>query len=126
MPEATQDATEVTFEDGYEQLKEIVKRLDDADVSVHETGELFGRGKSLEKELRTYLETQQGKLTKIEAGQDLPKFRIVAPEEPSGSTDDEVWDDEPELPAPGDVPSHGSRFTPAPAASDSSEDDIPF
>jgi Exonuclease VII small subunit len=38
----------VTFEDGYQRLKAIVERLDAGDVSVHESCELFARGKGLE------------------------------------------------------------------------------
>ena len=66
------EATPVTFEDGYEQLKGIVTRLDAEDVPVHESCELFARGRGIEKALRAYLTTQRGKLDEIEAGQNLP------------------------------------------------------
>jgi exodeoxyribonuclease VII small subunit len=75
----TAAAAEVTFEDGYAKLKDIVARLDADDVSVHEMCELFAQGKGLEKALRGYLTTQKGKLDSIEAGEDLPNFVIVAP-----------------------------------------------
>jgi exodeoxyribonuclease VII small subunit len=75
--------TAVTFEAGYEELKGIVARLDAEDVSVHEMCELFARGKGLEKALRGYLTTQQGKLEEIEAGEHLPEFAIVAPSAPA-------------------------------------------
>jgi exodeoxyribonuclease VII small subunit len=78
-------ATEVTFEAGYDELKTIVARLDAEDVSVHEMCELFARGKGLEKALRGYLTTQQGKLDEIEAGENLPEFRIVAPSDAGGA-----------------------------------------
>ncbi len=71
--------SEVTFEDGYEELKRIVTRLDAEDVTVHEMCELFARGKGLERALRGYLETQKGKLDEIEAGENLPEFTIVPP-----------------------------------------------
>lgn len=74
--------SEVTFEDGYEELKRIVTRLDAEDVTVHEMCELFARGKGLERALRGYLETQKGKLDEIEAGENLPEFTIIAPSTP--------------------------------------------
>lgn len=73
------EATDVTFEQGYEELKRLVVRLDADDVTVHEMCELFARGKGLEKALRSYLAEQQGKLDEIEAGENLPEFRVVAP-----------------------------------------------
>jgi exodeoxyribonuclease VII small subunit len=84
MPETTAVA-QVTFERGYEDLKGIVARLDAEDVSVHEMCELFARGKGLEKALRGYLTTQQGKLDEIEAGENLPEFAIVAPSAPAST-----------------------------------------
>ena len=76
----------------YDELKRIVERLDAEDVSVHEMCELFGTGKSLEKELRAYLETQQGKPDEIEAGEHLPAYRIVAASAPGqAGEDDEPW-----------------------------------
>src|SRR3954453_10007950 len=81
--QAMAEATAVTFEDRYEQLKRIVTRLDAEDVSVHESCELFAQGKGLEKALRGYLTEQKGKLDDIEAGEHLPKFRIVAPDAPA-------------------------------------------
>jgi exodeoxyribonuclease VII small subunit len=105
MAEAT---TAVTFENGYEQLKDIVNRLDAEDVSVHESCDLFAQGKGLEKALRTYLTEQKGKLDDIEAGQNLPEFRIVAPDAPAATT--------------------SQAFTPPPAAPRNvpADDDIPF
>lgn len=105
MPD--QASTEITFEDGYEEVKRIVTRLDAEDVSVHEMCELFARGKGLEKALRGYLETQQGKLEEIEAGENLPEFSIVAPSTPSP----------PAIEHPAPAPSPGSGV---------GDDDIPF
>jgi exodeoxyribonuclease VII small subunit len=103
--------TEITYEDGYEELKSIVARLDAEDVPVHEMCELFARGKGLEKSLRGYLTTQPGKLDEIEAGENLPTFSIVAPPAPSAEEELEV----PEI-ASGD-------FERAPAAAPTSDDD---
>ena len=120
------DATgvkEVTFEDGYEELKGILGRLDADDVSVHETCELFATGKGYEKHLRAYLETQQGKLDEIEAGENLPEFRIVAPSEPSGGGRADEPEEEPAADAA--VPGSGD-FQQAPPPAGASDDDIPF
>ena len=110
--------TEITFEDGYEELKEIVAALDREDVTVHEMCEHFARGKGLEKALREYLEAHRGKLTEIEQGQHIPEFRIVAPSEPSE-----------EYESDGDVPADTSGFefaSSSSAATRASDDDIPF
>lgn len=114
MSDASTAVTEITFEAGYEELKRIVARLDAEDVSVHVMCELFARGKGLEKALRGYLATQQGKLDEIEAGENLPEFTIVAPTVPSNEATPQldVGDFSP-MPAP-------------PAAGGSSDDDIPF
>lgn len=71
-------AEKVTFEQGYEELKRIVARLDESDVTVHEMFESFRRGKGLETALRGYLETREGELKEIEEGKNLPAFEIVA------------------------------------------------
>ena len=56
---------------------------------------LFAEGKGLEKELRVYLEAQQGRLDEIEGGEHLPEFRIVAPSRPAepavlGAIEDDI------------------------------------
>jgi exodeoxyribonuclease VII small subunit len=105
---------EITYEAGYEELKSIVARLDAEDVSVHEMCELFARGKGLEKSLRAYLTTQQGKLDEIEAGENLPEFAIVAPSAPGGEDESEV------------LGIDSGDFESAPVAAAASDDDIPF
>lgn len=74
--------SKITFEDGYENLKQIVDRLGHDDVPIHELFELLRRGKGLEKSLREYLETQEGELREIEAGNSIEAFEIVAPSNP--------------------------------------------
>ena len=113
--------TEVAFEAGYDELKGIVARLDAEDVSVHEMCELFARGKGLEKALRGYLTSQQGKLDEIEAGDHLPEFAIVAPLEPTET----VTGFSPRT----DIPDFGAgdfAASPAPRQSAPADDDIPF
>lgn len=72
-------AEPITFEQGYEELKAIVARLDDPDLPIHEMFEGFRRGKGLEQALRTYLREREGELAELEAGNDLVEFQIVAP-----------------------------------------------
>ncbi len=74
----TTDAEKISFEDGYEELKTITARLGEDDVPIDEMFQLLRRGKGLEKSLRTYLETQEGELQEIEAGNSLTEFEIVA------------------------------------------------
>jgi exodeoxyribonuclease VII small subunit len=69
----------ITFEQGYEELKRIVARLDDPELPIHEMFEGFRRGKGLEKALRAYLEEREGELAELEAGDNLAEFQIVAP-----------------------------------------------
>lgn len=82
MSEKTKKADEapeqISFEAGYEELKEITARLAEDDVPIDELFALLRRGKGLEKSLRTWLETQQGELEEIEAGKSLAEFEIVA------------------------------------------------
>ena len=69
----------ITFEQGYEELKAIVSRLDDPELPVHEMFEGFRRGKGLEKALRAYLQEREGELAELEEGNNLPEFEITAP-----------------------------------------------
>lgn len=69
----------ITFEQGYEELKAIVARLDDPDLPIHELFEGFRRGKGLEQALRAYLQEREGELAELQDGNDLVEFEIVAP-----------------------------------------------
>jgi exodeoxyribonuclease VII small subunit len=69
---------QITFEQGYEELKGIVARLDDPELPIHEMFEGFRRGKGLEKTLRAYLQEREGELAELEAGDNLAEFEIVA------------------------------------------------
>lgn len=69
----------ITFEQGYEELKGIVSRLDDPELPVHEMFEGFRRGKGLEKVLRAYLQEREGELAELEEGNNLPEFEIASP-----------------------------------------------
>jgi exodeoxyribonuclease VII small subunit len=69
---------QITFEQGYEELKGIVSRLDDPELPVHEMFEGFRRGKGLEKALRGYLQEREGELAELEEGNNLPEFEIAS------------------------------------------------
>jgi exodeoxyribonuclease VII small subunit len=77
--EDTQTREQITFEQGYEELKGIVARLDDPELPIHEMFEGFRRGKGLEKTLRAYLQEREGELAELEEGNNLAEFEIVAP-----------------------------------------------
>jgi exodeoxyribonuclease VII small subunit len=74
-----QTREQITFEQGYEELKGIVSRLDDPELPVHEMFEGFRRGKGLEKALRAYLQEREGELAELEEGNNLPEFEIASP-----------------------------------------------
>ncbi|HTA97558.1 MAG TPA: exodeoxyribonuclease VII small subunit [Solirubrobacteraceae bacterium] len=76
---SAQTREQITFEQGYEELKGIVSRLDDPDLPVHEMFEGFRRGKGLEKALRAYLQEREGELAELEEGNNLPEFEIASP-----------------------------------------------
>jgi exodeoxyribonuclease VII small subunit len=69
---------QITFEQGYEELKGIVARLDDPELPIHEMFEGFRRGKGLERTLRAYLQEREGELAELEEGNNLAEFEIVA------------------------------------------------
>lgn len=75
-------AEQITFEQGYEELKAIVARLDDPELPIHEMFDSFRRGKGLERTLRVYLEQREGELAELEQGNNLAEFEIVAPSAP--------------------------------------------
>jgi exodeoxyribonuclease VII small subunit len=77
--EGAQEREQITFEQGYDELKGIVSRLDDPELPVHEMFEGFRRGKGLEKALRAYLQEREGELVELEEGNNLPEFEIASP-----------------------------------------------
>ena len=59
---------EITFEQGYEELTQILDSLEQGEVAVAETVEKCRRAKALEHALRGFLEDRKGELERIEAG----------------------------------------------------------
>jgi exodeoxyribonuclease VII small subunit len=92
-------AEQITFEQGFEELTQILDSLEQGDVAVAETVEKCRRAKALEQALRGFLEDRKGELERIEAGDELPDIRISANSAPavadprangSASADDEL------------------------------------
>ncbi|HXC45492.1 MAG TPA: exodeoxyribonuclease VII small subunit [Solirubrobacteraceae bacterium] len=108
---------QMTFEQGYEELKKIVSDLDRPDVSVHDMFEGFRRGKGLETALREYLCSREGELTEIAEGKNLPSFEIVAPSAGGG---------EQSVSAHRQVGVRDLQAAPISGEVKSSEDDLPF
>jgi exodeoxyribonuclease VII small subunit len=71
-------AEEITFEQGFAELTEILDSLEQGEVAVAETVEKCRRAKALEQALRGFLEDRKGELERIEAGDQLPEIRISA------------------------------------------------
>jgi exodeoxyribonuclease VII small subunit len=86
----------ISFEQGYERLKEIAARLDEQEVPVSELCELFAEGKGLERALLDYLEEQKGRLEEIEQGKGIPRFKVVANGGEGGVEEVEEVDEDPE------------------------------
>jgi exodeoxyribonuclease VII small subunit len=116
MADAAQQE-QVTFEQGYEELKKIVSDLDRPDVSVHDMFEGFRRGKGLETALRGYLSSREGELTEIAEGKNLPHFEIVAPSAGGGA---------PSVCVHRQVDDHDFQPAPISGKTKLGDDDIPF
>ena len=83
-------AEEITFEQGFVELTEILDSLEQGEVAVAETVEKCRRAKALEQALRGFLEDRKGELERIEAGDELPEIRISATSAPAPAADDEL------------------------------------
>jgi exodeoxyribonuclease VII small subunit len=75
-------AEDITFEQGYEELKALTARLGEDNVPIDELLENFRRGRGLEQALSAYLTEREGELTEIESGNNLPVFNVVASSAP--------------------------------------------
>ena len=67
---------EITFEQGFEELTQILDSLEQGEIPVAETVEKCRRAKALEQALRGFLDDRKGELERIEAGDQLPEIRI--------------------------------------------------
>ena len=85
----TESPSKVTFEAGYERMKEISARLESGELSVAELCESYAEGKGLGKALLAYLDEREGELKEIDEGKNLPAFEVIANTEAPGSTPEE-------------------------------------
>ena len=79
---------EITFEQGFEELTQILDSLEQGEVAVAETVEKCRRAKALEHALRGFLDDRKGELERIEAGDQLPEILISASSAPSTQAGD--------------------------------------
>jgi exodeoxyribonuclease VII small subunit len=77
-PKKTAGPAKVTFEDGYERMKEISAKLESADLTVAEMCQSYAEGKGLGKALLAYLDEREGELKEIDEGKNLPAFEVIA------------------------------------------------
>jgi exonuclease VII small subunit len=89
----------ISFEDGYERMKQISASLESTDLSVSEMCQSYAEGKGLGKALLAYLDEREGELKEIDEGRNLPAFEIIATKKPpappgadqaSGVSEDEI------------------------------------
>ena len=122
-PTATQPKP-ITFEDGYRRLQAIADEVNQTEVPVDRMADLFAEGKGLDKALTDHLANEKGRIDRIERGEEIQAFQIVAPGAQA--------DTEPAAPAPTatarDVPANTGDFAPAEPSSSggAADDDIPF
>jgi exodeoxyribonuclease VII small subunit len=72
------EARPISFEDGYERMKQISAKLESEDLTVSEMCQSYAEGKALGKALLAYLDGREGELKEIDEGKNLPAFEIVA------------------------------------------------
>ncbi len=85
----TDEATEISFEEGYARLQAISGRLNQEEVPVSEMCDLFAEGKGLDQALTAYLDTQRSRVERIERGEDIQAFRISSPATGRGGGEDD-------------------------------------
>src|SRR5687767_13453120 len=73
---------EITFEQGFDELTQILESLEQGEIAVAETVEKCRRAKALEQALRGFLDDRKGELERIEAGDRLPEIVITANSSP--------------------------------------------
>jgi exodeoxyribonuclease VII small subunit len=77
-PETSAEATPITFEAGYRRLQEIAEEVNESEVPVDRMADLFAEGKGLDKAMTDHLAAQKARIERIERGQEIQAFRIVA------------------------------------------------
>jgi exodeoxyribonuclease VII small subunit len=115
------DTTELTFEEGYERLQSIARRLNEDEVPVSEMCDLYAEGKGLEQALTKFLDEQRGRVEAIERGEGIRAFRISQTAGPAG-VPDQAHDDGFVVGEPTLAPAPAPAIKPGATA----DDDIPF
>jgi exodeoxyribonuclease VII small subunit len=106
----------ITFEDGYRRLQEIAEQVNQAEVPVDRMGDLFAEGKGLDKALTDHLAEQKTRIERIERGDEIQAFRIVAQSDTASAAEEGSRESDP--------PADTSDFDQVGTAAGS--DDIPF
>ena len=70
MSDASTDISELTFEDALRQLETIVRALEQGNVPLERSIEMYERGDALRKRCDTLLKSAAAKVEKIQLGQD--------------------------------------------------------
>jgi exonuclease VII small subunit len=78
LSKKTDGPDQISFEDGYERMKQISASLESTDLSVSEMCQSYAEGKGLGRALLAYLDEREGELKEIDEGKNLPAFEIVA------------------------------------------------
>jgi exonuclease VII small subunit len=111
LSQKTDGPLQISFEDGYERMKQISASLESTDLTVSEMCQSYAEGKGLGKALVAYLDEREGELKEIDEGKNLPAFEIIATKNP--------------VPSGGVEPTGPPDLGPS-AGSGASEDEIPF
>jgi exonuclease VII small subunit len=78
LSKTTDGPLQISFEDGYERMKQISASLESTDLTVSEMCQSYAEGKGLGKALLAYLDEREGELKEIDDGENLPAFEIIA------------------------------------------------
>ncbi|MBG6199149.1 exodeoxyribonuclease VII small subunit [Labrenzia sp. EL_13] len=69
MSDAAGDISKLSFEDALKQLETIVRELEQGNVALERSIEMYERGDSLRKHCDTLLKSAEAKVEKIQLGQ---------------------------------------------------------
>ena len=70
MTDASDDLSQMSFEQALKALEEVVRRLETGEVPLEESIDLYERGEELRKLCQARLDTAQARIEKIVAGPD--------------------------------------------------------
>ena len=70
MTDASDDLSQMSFEQALKALEEVVRRLETGEVPLEESIDLYERGEQLRKLCQARLDTAQARIEKIVAGPD--------------------------------------------------------